>query len=451
MGRKPTPWFWKERKTWMVTIHHTRQNLGPDKKAAHKEYYRLMSEDRKPVLGESVAVVLDDFLSWTEANRGERTYLRYLDFLQAFAAKYGRMKSGDLHTGHVTAWLNEKTTWNNTTKRNAIIAIQRGFNWAVKNRGLLRNPIAGMEKPEAAKRTSVVPPQEFESILDAVPDQTFRDLLLVAYDSGCRPQEVKRLEARHVELDKQRAVIPSAEGKGKIARAIYFPTDRSLEIITRLAKEHPDGPLFRNRKGNPWTRFAVKCSFDRLQMALGQRELAARGIQSTVTDEAIQNTAEELPKFRVNKRTGKQTEKKPWELRREAKLKLLFQESREFARRYRQYDFRHSFITRKLLAGVDSHVVAALAGHKDTKMIDSTYSQITEDYRFMLEQAKKDLIPSGGEASAPTAASASPKKARKRKSQDTPESAPVKNESPLGPDGSSAVAPRPLRDKRAIG
>ncbi len=126
-------------------------------------------------------------------------------------------------------------------------------------------------------------------------------------------------------------------------RAIYFPTTRSLEIIRRLVNEHPDGPLFLNLAGNPWTRFAVKCRFDRLQEKMGKR--------------------------------------------------------------YRQYDFRHSFITRKLLAGVDSHIVAALAGHRDTKMIDSTYSHIADDYKVMLEQAKKDITPSSGAASEQTGAS----------------------------------------------
>ena len=51
--------------------------------------------------------------------------------------------------------------------------------------------------------------------------------------------------------------------------------------------------------------------------------------------------------------------------------------------------FRHGFITRKLIAGVDSHVVAALSGHSNTKMLDDTYSHIADDHRFMLEAARQ--------------------------------------------------------------
>ena len=38
-------------------------------------------------------------------------------------------------------------------------------------------------------------------------------------------------------------------------------------------------------------------------------------------------------------------------------------------------------------------MVAALVGHKDTKMIDAVYSHVADDHRFMLAEAKKDVQP----------------------------------------------------------
>ena len=300
------------------------------------------------------------------------------------------MDVGDLNPSHVTTWLNSHKGWNSTTKRNAITALQRGFNWAVKNRGLARNPIRGMEKPEAKRRTTRrSPPEEFDELLKHVHDVPFRDLLIVSYDSGSRPQETKQLEARHLQLDKQRAVIPGEEAKRGRTRAIYFPTDRSMEIVKRLAKEHPTGPLFRNNKGKPWTGFAVKLRFDRIQIAIGRQEMAKRNVASSVTEEAIEAFAQQLPKTKLNRATGKHAPIKPSELRTMAKRKLIAKEAKQYAKRFRQYDLRHSFVTRKLRAGVDSHVVAALVGHKDTKMIDAVYSHVADDAQFMLEAARK--------------------------------------------------------------
>ena len=70
MGRRPKPWYWKKRKTWMVTLRHERHNLGPEKKAALDEFHRLMLTEGQAALPDSVDGVMDDFLAWTEANRG---------------------------------------------------------------------------------------------------------------------------------------------------------------------------------------------------------------------------------------------------------------------------------------------------------------------------------------------------------------------------------------------
>ncbi|MGA2065866.1 MAG: hypothetical protein ABSG86_12910 [Thermoguttaceae bacterium] len=393
MARRAKPWYWKARKIWCVYHNGEKIPLGPDRDEAFHYYHEIMAKSqqkRQPVQWGAIAAILDDFLTWTEENRAPRTYSRYRDFIQSFVSHCGRRGIGTLNASHVTAWLNSQKGWNSTTNRNATAALQRGFNWAVGNRGLDRNPIRGMEKPEAKTRTTIITAEEFDAFLSHVDDTAFRDLLIVSYDAGGRPQETKHLETRHVQIDKQRAVIPAGEAKGGISRAIYFPTERSLDIIKRLVEEYPTGPLFRNNKGNPWTGFAVKLRFERLQIAIGRREMAGRGLVSAVTDEAIEKLVGKLSKTRVNRATGKKTEKTVAELRREARSRLVTMEAKQYARRHCQYDLRHTFVTRKLKAGVDSHLVAALAGHKDTKMIDKVYSPVADDHEFMLEQAKKE-------------------------------------------------------------
>ena len=45
----------------------------------------------------------------------------------------------------------------------------------------------------------------------------------------------------------------------------------------------------------------------------------------------------------------------------------------------------------KLIAGVPTHTVAQLAGHRDSRMIDKHYSKVAQDHKYMLEQARKDI------------------------------------------------------------
>ncbi len=331
MGRIAQPWWWDERKGYYATIRGVRHRLGTSLKAAQSKLKELAKEgDTEQLPARSLALLLDDFLAWTHENRAQKTYRGYKDFCQSFLVFSPRLTVDQLTPQHVTAWLAKQESWSSTTKRGGITCLQRALNWGVKNAGLKINPLRAMEKPDANRRTTVLTLEEFKKILRATPDHEFRWLLEFSWDCGTRPFEVKMLEARHVDLGKRRCVIPVPEAKGKKrVRVFYLATERSVRIIKRLMAEHPTGPLFRNTRGRPWTGFAVSCRFADLEKALG--------------------------------------------------------------RRFRQYDWRHTWITRKLLAGVDSHIVAKLAGHTDSRMLDTVYSHVAEDYEFMLEAAKKDV------------------------------------------------------------
>ncbi len=352
MARRASPWFWADRNGWFVNHEGRRHLLGAhpndaqtprkSQKSGHwnapKEieaaFHKLMRGDQRPVDNDAVVNVLDDFIAWCYENRKPRTADRYKDFCNRFVKSCGSLGVNQLTGSHVTKWLSDNPSWNSTTKRNAITSLQRGFNWAVKNRGLARNPIRGMEKPEAKRRTDIISSTEFEKLISNCNDERFCEVLIVSYDSGARPQHKTRLEARHLQIDRQRAVIPANEAKGRVVRAVYFPTDRSMKIIKRLVRERPEGPLFINRRGNPWTASAIKNRLEEFDQLMG--------------------------------------------------------------RRITHYSLRHSFVTRKLIAGVDSHVVAALAGHQDTKMIDRVYSHIADNHEFMLKEAARDVSPKKG-------------------------------------------------------
>lgn len=328
MGRNASPWWWEERKGYYSFVRGSRLRLGDTKKQADEELKRLLKEERQEAPDRTLlAVLLDDFLDFVRENRAAKTYQGYRDYCQSFLRAFPTLETDELSPDHVTAWLKGKT-WNSTTKRGAITCLQRALNWARKNKGLKINVLAGMEKPTAKRRTGIITDDEFKALLAQVIDAEFRELLIFSFDCGCRPQESKTLEARHVDLAKKRAVFPAEEAKGKRhPRAIYIPTARSLKIVKQRIQSFPGGPIFRNRRGSPWTASAVKCRFDRLEEKVGKR--------------------------------------------------------------FSQYVFRHTWITRKLLAGVDSHVVAALSGHSDSSMIDRVYSHVADDHQFMLAAAKK--------------------------------------------------------------
>lgn len=329
MARTPKPWWWKDRNAYYTTIGGKHFRLGTNLKTAKDILKNKLSADAalpRVASGTFVCVVLEGFLAWTSDHRAKRTYEGYKAFLDSFYATYPDLTTDKISTADVTAWLASQN-WKSTTQRNAITALQRAFNWAVKNDNLPHNPIRGMEKPSSPTRTDTITIKEFLAILRHSKSKNFRRLLIFCWDCGCRPQEARAIQPRHVELSKHRCVFPADEGKGKKTRAIYMPTARSLAYVKSGMKQKY---IFLNDRGRPWTMWAVNSQFARLA----------------------------------------------------AKDKL--------GKRYHLYALRHSWITRKLKAGVDSHVVAKLSGHCNTKMIDEVYSHVADDPTFMLEQASRE-------------------------------------------------------------
>jgi integrase len=325
MPHFPKP-FWRPKKSrWYVQLDGKQVNLGPEKDAAFRRYYELMADRRKPVPAIStiaapvLVAILDAFLGWCLCHREKRTYETYKERIQEFLRSLAdkTMPAADLRPYHLQQWVDSHPDWNPGMKRGRLQAVQRALNWAVKQGLLDKSPIAQLEKPPPGKRENVIDLLTYKRMLTLTGTGEFRDLLTVCWESGCRPQEIWRVEKRHLDVRGKRWVFPPKESKGKKKIRIVYLTDTALAICQRLALKHPAGPFFRNSDGLPWTRHAVSCVFLRMKKHL--------------------------------------------------------------SRKYALVDFRHSFTTRALKEGVDPVTLAFLLGHADTSMLAKTYAHLGQE------------------------------------------------------------------------
>jgi integrase len=73
---------------------------------------------------------------------------------------------------------------------------------------------------------------------------------------------------------------------------VIILTPPMVALTVRLAAKHPEGPLFRNVDGNPWTRNAIRCRFRRIRTKLGLGgNLVAYLYRHTFTTDALENGA----------------------------------------------------------------------------------------------------------------------------------------------------------------
>jgi integrase len=329
--KQPKPFFRRFTKTWYVQIGKRQINLGRDKKLAWEKYHELMA--KRDTIGEEltkVAELYDLYLEWCSTRRAEGTYLNNRLYLRSFIECIGtRLAIARLRPLHITKWMDDHPDWTDTTRNDAISIAQRPFNWGVRQGRLERNPIAFLEdKPPRRRREVVYTPDEWTRIMSHIRDQQFQDLMTFLWETGCRPQEARIMEARHVDLRNGVVVFPPSEAKGKTHPRVVFLNDAALDILSRRCNEQSHGPLFRNTRGKPWTKDAVQSRLNRIKEKVGLPILCAYGI-------------------------------------------------------------RHSFATEGLKNGVDSISLAALMGHSDVSMIARTYQHLARNPEFLREQARK--------------------------------------------------------------
>lgn len=348
----PAPWFRPSRNTFFVTLGGKQINLHTaDKAEALSRWHELMSRDESvavPTPCISAVELLAEFAEWSQRNNRATTYEWRRGYLTDFVATLpADLLASDLKPFHVTRWVDRRTTWGANSRRGAVATIKRAVQWGVDQGHLEHSPLQRLKKPAGKRRETVLTEEQRQLILSEASDAAFRDLIVLIQETGVRPQEVRSVEARHVDLKNELWVFPPSEQKtgDKTGKPrIVFLTPTTLEVTRRLMEQNPVGPICRNARGRPWTRSSIRLRFARLRNRL--------------------------------------KDKLPADLC--------------------AYQFRHTFATDALLRGVDPITVAELMGHSDTTMVSRVYQHLRQNHAHMKAAALKAV---GQSASPPAATS----------------------------------------------
>lgn len=382
MSRQPKPWFRKDRNCWQVTIDGKRHNLGSDKKAAFAQFHELMlrpKETFQPASNLLVVSLADDYLEWLLNNRAKPTYEWYRYRIELFLQLYPTLAVADLKPFHVQRWVDKYPKLAKTSKRNYFRSVKRCIEWGLQQGYVDSNPLKHMEVPGAERREVSLNAVDFDEMIAALPSPEMQQLCRIAFQLGCRPQELLRVEARHFDEKHCRWIFPRNEAKGKRNPRIVYLTPEALKVTRQLCKRYPQGKIFRNTKGKPWTVTAVNSAFKRLQTRMGKAAMKQKGID---LPDAIKEEMRKDPSYAA--KTIKQLT--PGERR-----KLTIRACAQHAPKYCLYALRHAWATRALESEVDSLTVATLMGHSDPSMLARVYSHIANNPEHMSNQMKRAL------------------------------------------------------------
>jgi integrase len=341
MARQPEMWWRKSKNCWYVKIGGVQKRLDPDEKKARQKFYKLLGErpeDPSPTM--LVSDLLARYLTWSEANHADTTHRRVKPSVESFSQSLRPgMRVNKLAALHLTEWLDKRCpkkpkdgsrAVSDNTRHDYATDVLGAFNWAVTQQIIPYSPFGGFKKPPKTPRADYLVPEQLDALLGTVEDEEFRDLLLFVRHTGCRPQEARIIEGRQVMLRERMVRIEKLLAKGKKEERKILLNDVAFEIVQRLVLKYPEGPIFRNVRGRPWTKDAINCRFYRRR--------------------------EKLP-FRA-----------------------------------RAYTMRHTFATEALRNGAGEAATAVMMGHKDKSMVTKTYGHVDqcEDYlREALDKATR--------------------------------------------------------------
>lgn len=306
-----------------------------EEKRAYELFNQMKEKEPDEIVEASSLTVFEAFRlfrDWSGKAQKPATAELARHFLQGFVDHIfqgkpcGKLKVSALKPLHVTDWLAGKS-WNGTTRNRAISIVKRALNWCVEQGVLGKNPVAKMKKPKERRREVTLTDEQRRAIVAAVKDEAFLHYLYALGQTGARPGEIRAVTAADLRDGYWQLDGKTTDATG-LQRCIYL-TPGMVELCRQLAREHPEGPLFLNTRGKPWTRNAIRIRFRNLRKRLG------------------------LPKGVV------------------------------------AYVYRHDFCTTALERGVPIATVAELMGHADTKMVSKVYSKLAQKRQYLRNAAEQ--------------------------------------------------------------
>ena len=168
-------------------------------------------------------------------------------------------------------------------------------------------------------------------ILTSIKHESFRDFVQGMTLTGCRPGEVARVNGEIVDLAAGLWVFTKHKTVKKTGKSrVVYLCPEALELTKKLLQRCSDsGPIFRNSRGKPWTRNAIRIRFRNLR----KKHPELKGVIA--------------------------------------------------------YTYRSSFATDALEAGVPDATVAQLLGHTNTNTLHKFYARLSHKVGHMKDAAEK--------------------------------------------------------------
>jgi integrase len=179
--------------------------------------------------------------------------------------------------------------WSENTQARAKAVVLACLNYGVNKLNLPPHPLSRVRPGTVTARERYLTAEERQKIRAAVKG-VFAEYIMALELTGARPfSEVCKMTAADMDLEKGVCTLAkwkNAKKKKGVKRVIYL-TEAVADLLRALAGRHPEGPLFRNGRGKPWSRQNITWRFRALGKRLGIPGLTAYCFRHSYISDAL--------------------------------------------------------------------------------------------------------------------------------------------------------------------
>ncbi|MBP3955481.1 hypothetical protein J8F10_09325 [Gemmata sp. G18] len=294
-GPKPSVRYWASKKAYGCWIGPTQHFLarGPEDAPSGPTYLEALDKFRKLVAKDAgkgtddylVSALLNQYRAHLRSTRKSGVPGVFEVMARGFATEFGAKRVNELKPYDFDQWVERQTQWNPTSKAHAVTLVLAAVSWAVKKGFILTNPLAGrVERPQPILRGRDA--RMSEELMDLLIGECFEKgtyhrkartdtpaihlkktgfcepfgkYLWLLRLTGARPGELRHAEAFNYvggrlvyRWNAQRGYIWKNAKKSQRDRIIFLTPEAQAYVEECIAK-HPEGPIFRTLRGEPWS------------------------------------------------------------------------------------------------------------------------------------------------------------------------------------------------------